>query len=56
MSHKRKKSNKRVVKCAYCGREDVPVSNKGYMDPHVKTDGRPCMHGLIPFPDAIKNK
>ena len=38
----------KTVKCAYCGRERVPVTKKGYMKPHVKTDGRPCLHVNIP--------
>ena len=49
-----KKKKPKTVKCAYCGREHVPVTPKGYMRPHVKMDGRPCMHGNIPFPEAIK--
>jgi hypothetical protein len=47
-------SRGRTVKCAYCGREGVPVTKKGYMKPHVTTTGRRCMHGLIPFPEKIK--
>jgi len=41
-------TSKKHVKCAYCGREKVPVTKKGYMKPHVKTDGRPCLHVHIP--------
>lgn len=33
----------RATKCAYCGRENVAITKKGYMRPHVKTDGRPCL-------------
>ena len=38
----------RTVKCAYCGRANVPVTKKNLMKPHVKPDGRRCMHVLIP--------
>jgi len=48
MSHKKKNTKKKTVKCAYCGREKVPVTKKGYMKPHVKTDGRPCLLVNIP--------
>jgi hypothetical protein len=41
------------VKCAYCGREGVEVTKKGFMRPHVKMDGRRCMYGNIPFPDKV---
>lgn len=34
----------KLVKCAYCGREKIPVTKKGYMKPHVKPDGRKCLH------------
>jgi hypothetical protein len=47
------KTGPKHVKCAYCGREKVPVTKKGYMRPHVKTDGRRCMHVLIPSYAAI---
>lgn len=39
----KKVKNLRMVKCAYCGRERVPVTKKGNMKPHVKMDGRPCL-------------
>ena len=42
------KSKKETVKCAYCGREKVLVTKKGYMKPHVKMDGRPCFGVNIP--------
>ena len=42
------KSKKETVKCAYCGREKVLVTKKGYMMPHVKPDGRSCLMLLIP--------
>lgn len=43
MSHKKPRRSKREVKCAYCGRESISVTHKGYMTPHVKPDGRPCL-------------
>jgi hypothetical protein len=36
------------VKCAYCGRESVPVTKKGYAKPHVTPAGRPCIGLHIP--------
>jgi len=43
MSNKRKRRKSIIVKCAYCGRENVVVTSKGYMKPHVKFDGKPCL-------------
>jgi len=53
VSRKPNKKTKAYVKCAYCGREDVPVSRKGFTKPHVKADGKPCLIGIIPFPEKI---
>lgn len=49
------------VKCAYCGRERVPVTKKGNMKPHVQLDGRPCLFVGIPhrprtWPPEMKKK
>ncbi len=48
MSHHRRHAAQASVKCAYCGRVDVPVTKKGHMKPHVKLDGRPCLLVNIP--------
>lgn len=37
-----------TVKCAYCGRENVAVTKKGYMKPHVTPAGRRCIGIHIP--------
>lgn len=56
MSHKSPKKLKGYVKCAYCGRENVPVSSKGYTLPHMQMDGRRCGIAIIPFPEKIVKK
>lgn len=42
------KKQTQSVKCAYCGREKVEVTSKGYMRPHVQPSGGRCMQVLIP--------
>ncbi len=57
MSHKKPRRSKREVKCAYCGRESISITQKGYMKPHVKPDGRPClMIHVVPFELLKDNK
>lgn len=53
MSRKRTHKEKKFVKCAYCGRDNVPVNvatpeNRTYMAPHVKPQGGPCLGRNIP--------
>jgi hypothetical protein len=53
MSHKKPAKEKKYVKCAYCGRDNVQVNvatpeNKTYMAPHVKPDGMACFGRNIP--------
>ena len=54
MSNVKRKRSVDTVKCTYCGRENVIVTKKGYMNPHIKPDGRPCLMILIPNRRAVR--
>jgi hypothetical protein len=59
MSHKKASKARKFVKCAYCGRDNVPVNvatpeNKTYMAPHVKPQGGPCFGRNIPAKSDIR--
>lgn len=42
------KQSSKTVKCAYCDRDRVPVTKKGYMKPHVTPSGIQCFGLNIP--------